>query len=209
MDGMHPNRPVGFNSPFMFPADDDANKGVFDLNRYFQKNSGGKVPDVVTFQLGLNDFFLADDETIAEVTEKSLANMEKLVAAFRKLTPQPDLMAFQHIPGAGQDGFGKSYRCGRTSWQYRRNLYHYNRMLLKKCRELNVGVIPMYINIDTENNYPVLEQPVNQDNPQNILLQNNGVHPAKAGYYQMGDTLYCWLKALLQSKAAAQKAKEN
>ena len=66
-DGMHPNRPVGFNSPFLFEKD---GKGVFDLNEYFKRNNGGKAPDAVSFQLGLNDFFLATDETIAEVTKK-------------------------------------------------------------------------------------------------------------------------------------------
>lgn len=201
-DGMHPDRPVGFNSPFMFPANEnkDDKNGVFDLKQYFDKKCGGKLPDIVSFQLGLNDFFLADDTTIAEVTEKSIANMEKLIAEFRKLESAPKIMIFQHIPGAGQDGFGKSYRCGRTSWQYRKNLDYYNRMLLKKGRELNVTVVPVYINIDTENNYPLLEQPVNQDNPMTMLRQDNGVHPAKAGYYQMGDTLYCWIKSLLADK---------
>ena len=66
--------------------------------------------------------------------------------------------------------------------------------------QLNLTVVPIYINIDTENNFPVLEQPVNQDNPAKIIRQNNGVHPIRPGYYQMGDTLYCYLKALLHSK---------
>ncbi len=203
MDGMHPNRAVMYNSPFLFPAADgqDAEKGVFDLKRYFFEKSEGRLPDVVTFQLGLNDFFSANDDTIAAVTEKSLANMELLIAEFKKLDPKPEILVFQHIPGASQDGFAASYNCGQTGWQYRKNQNYYNRMLLEKSRQLDIGVIPMYINIDTEHNYPVLEQPVNLDNPQTLVLQNNGVHPAKAGYYQMGDTLYCWIKALLQRKA--------
>ena len=27
-----------------------------------------------------------------------------------------------------------------------------------------------------------------------FVRQSNGVHPAGAGYHQMGDTFYCWLK---------------
>ena len=196
-DGMHPNRPVGFNSPFLFEKD---GKGVFDLNEYFKRNNGGKAPDAVSFQLGLNDFFLASDETIAEVTKKSIANMEKLIGEFRKLKPAPEIFVFQHIPGAGQDGFGKSYSCGRTSWQYRKNLDYYNRALLQKSKELKFNIVPVYINIDTENNYPWQEQPLNGDNPAKVQRQNNGVHPAKPGYYQMGDVLYCRLKAWLAGK---------
>ena len=198
MDGMHPDRPVGFNSPFLFPDKDG--KGKFDLQKYFDKHNNGKIPDVVSFQLGLNDFFGAKDHNIAKTTKNSLKNMEKLIAAFRQLKPAPEIMIFQHIPGSNQDGFGKSYMSSQTSWQYRKNLDYYNRALLKKGKELNVTVVPIYINIDTENNYPILTQKVNQDNPATIIRQNNGVHPARAGYYQMGDTLYCYLKALLHHK---------
>ena len=198
MDGMHPDRPVGFNSPFIFAGKDG--KGVFDLNEYFKRNNNGKIPDAVSFQLGLNDFFLCTDENIAEVTAKSIANMEKLIAEFRKLKPVPEIFVFQHIPGANQDGFGKSYACGQTSWQYRKNLDFYNRALLKKSKELKYNIVPVYMNIDTENNYPEECQPINSDNAKTVLRQNNGVHPAQAGYYQMGDTLYCWIKAYLAKK---------
>ena len=198
MDGMHPDRPVGFNSPFLFP-DKDGN-GKFDLVQYFNKFNGGKIPDVVSFQLGLNDFFLANDDNIAEVTATSMKNMEKLIAEFRKLSPAPEIMIFQHIPGSSQDAFGNNYQCTQTAWQYRKNLDYYNRALLVQGKKLNLTVVPVYMNIDTENNFPVLEQPVNQDNPAKIIRQNNGVHPIRPGYYQMGDTLYCYLKALLHNK---------
>ena len=203
-DGMHPDRPLGFNSPFLFEKN---GKGVFDLNEYFKRNNGGKVPDAVSFQLGLNDFFLATDETIAGITKKSIANMEKLIGEFRKLKPAPEIFVFQHIPGSNQDGFGKSYASRQSSWQYRKNLDYYNRALLQKSKELKFNIVPVYINIDTENNYPEMVQPVNEGNPAKIRRQNNGVHPAPAGYYQMGDTLYCRLKAWLAENEAKAKSK--
>ena len=198
MDGMHPDRPVGFNSPFLFPDKDG--KGKFDLQKYLDKNNNGKSPDVVSFQLGLNDFFGATDSTIAQITAKSIAGMEKLIAEFRKLKPAPEIMIFQHIPGANQDAFGKNYLSNQTGWQYRKNLDYYNRALLKKGKELNITVVPIYMNIDTENNFPVHYQPVNEGNSAKMFRQNNGVHPAVPGYYQMGDTLYCYLKAILHNK---------
>lgn len=201
-DGMHPNRPLGFNSPFIFEKE---GKGVFDLNKYFKINNGGKAPDAVSFQLGLNDFFLATDETIAPTTQRSIDRMEKLIAEFRKLKPAPEIFVFQHIPGANQDAFGQNYSCTQTSWQYRKNLDYYNRALLKKSKELKFNVVPIYINIDTENNFPVVNGPVNRGNPAKILRQSNGVHPAKSGYYQMGDTLYCWLKGWLAENGAKAK----
>jgi hypothetical protein len=82
MDGMHPDRPVGFNSPFLFP--DKNGKGVFDLQKYLDKNNGGKAPDFVSFQLGLNDFFGAQDHNIVQITEKSL----EYLGVERKLTKE-------------------------------------------------------------------------------------------------------------------------
>jgi hypothetical protein len=76
MDGMHPDRPVGFNSPFMFP--DKNGKGVFDLQKYMDKNNSGKAPDIVSFQLGLNDFFKAKDHNIAEITANSICNRHSI-----------------------------------------------------------------------------------------------------------------------------------
>ena len=195
LDGMHPDRPVGFNSPFIFRNEKGEYK--FDLNKYFAVNNNGKVPDAVSFQLGLNDFFLCTDENIAEVTAKSLQDMEKLIAEFRKLTPAPAIFIFQHIPGSNQDGFGASYGCQQSTWQYRKNLDYYNRALAAKAKELGLRTVPVYMNFDTENNYPVITAPVNQDNSNLITRQNNGVHPSIAGYNQMGDTLYCAVKALL------------
>ena len=51
-------------------------------------------------------------------------------------------------------------------------------------------IVPVYINIDTENNYPWQEQPVNGENPAKVLRQNNGVHPAKEGYLQIADAFW-------------------
>ena len=193
-DGMHPDRPVGFNSPFLFEKD---GKGVFDLNEYFKRNNGGKALDAVSFQLGMNDVFSAKDDTIAERTAKSLAGMEKLIAEFRKLQPAPEIFVCVGIPGSSQDGFGKSYSCGQTCWQFHRNLDFYCRALMKKSKELNFRLVPMYINLDTENNTILTSEPVNAENPQKVKIHSNGIHPAACGYYQMGDTLYCHLKAWL------------
>jgi lysophospholipase L1-like esterase len=195
MDGMHPDRPVGFNSPFLFPDKDG--KGVFDLQKYLDKHNNGKAPDVVSFQLGLNDILMSKPHNIVEKTEKSIQEMEVLIAEFRKLKPAPEILIFQHIPGADQDAFGANYACNLTTWQYRKHLDIYNRALLKKGKELNINVVPIYMNIDTENNMKFLKQPVNVDNPRMIMRANNGVHPAREGYRQMADTLYCYVKAVL------------
>ena len=79
-----------------------------------------------------------------------------------------------------------------------------NRKYCPGCMEAiedGVDVCPnCFYNIDTENNFPVKVQFVNEGNKTKVSRQDNGVHPARAGYNQMGDTLYCYLKALLHNK---------
>lgn len=202
-DGMHPNRPVIMNSPFLFA--DESGKGVFDLKQYFQRNNEGRNPDAVSFQLGINDILLATDDKLAERTEESIRGMEELIAEFRKLQPAPEIFVCTGVPGSNQDGFGANYGCGQTSWQFRKNLDFYIRTLQKKSKDLHFRLVPMFINLDTENNFPVKEGPVNEGNPQNMGRQNNAIHPTRYGYYQMGDTLYCELKAWLAESRLTEK----
>jgi hypothetical protein len=62
-----------------------------------------------------------------------------------------------------------------------------------------VFLIPTAVNLDCENNFPARKEaingvPVKGSRNTTIIRQSNGVHPAGAGYHQMGDTFYCWLK---------------
>ena len=61
-----------------------------------------------------------------------------------------------------------------------------------------VFLVPSNVNLDCENNYPVRREAVNGELVKGarnfIIRQSNGVHPAPAGYNQMGDTFYCWIK---------------
>ena len=90
-------------------------------------------------------------------------------------------------PGcSSQDGFGHDYGCGLTRWQYKKNQHTLNDAMLKHFADYpdkKVFIIPTSLNLDCENNFPV-----------NKGMQCNGVHPTAAGYNQMGDTYYSWMK---------------
>ena len=75
--------------------------------------------------------------------------------------------------------------------------------LAEKIRKQNpyrIHLIPTFLNIDCENNYPMRTEAVNQRNPDKIQRHIQNVHPAKTGYQQIGDTFYCWLKYQLNQK---------
>ena len=172
-------------------------KPTFDLASYLKKNNNGKTPDVITFQLGVNDVFSASEENLDKRIQVILDNADKLIAAFRKEAPDALIGVGFVTPGANQDAFGQNYKCGQTAWGYHRNHFRLNQAMAKHFaggKDKKLVMIPTNVNLDTENNFPTRKEPVNSQNKTEISLQSNGVHPAPAGYNQMGDTFYAWLK---------------
>jgi lysophospholipase L1-like esterase len=183
-------------SPFLF-------NGKFDLTRYLKANNNGKTPDFITIQLGVNDVFGATDQNQAEVIAKILENADNLLGALRKEAPNAIIGVGLVTPGARtQDAFGSNYANGQTRWQYKKNQHALNAAMLKKFAsypDKKVFLIPTAVNLDCENNFPVRKEAINGvpakgSRNATIIRQSNGVHPAGAGYHQMGDTFYCWLK---------------
>ncbi|MBR7140215.1 MAG: hypothetical protein IKD44_11815 [Lentisphaeria bacterium] len=182
-------------SPFLFD-------GKFSLAQYLKKNHNGRVPDFITIQLGVNDVFGATDANQQRVIDTILDNADKLIANLRKDAPNAIIGVGLVTPGARtQDAFGSNYACGQTRWQYKKNQHALNAAMLKKFAsypDKKVFLVPSNVNLDCENNYPVRREAVNgvlvKGARNFIIRQSNGVHPAPAGYNQMGDTFYCWIK---------------
>ena len=180
-------------------------KGKLDFQAYLDKYNGGKAPDFITVQLGVNDIFGATDENADKKIKDILQSADTLLAEFRRVAPKAKIGIGLVTPSArSQDAFGSNYACGQTRWQYRKNQHRLNEAYLKKFTnhpDKNISVIPTNINLDCENNFPVVSEAVNLGSSAKITRQCNGVHPASPGYRQIGDTFYCWLKYQLNSKA--------
>ena len=182
-------------SPFLFD-------GKFDLTRYLKTHHNGRTPDFITIQLGVNDCFGAVDSNQAETIATILQNADNLLAALRKEAPNAIIGVGLVTPGArSQDAFGSNYANGQTRWQYKKNQHALNAAMLKKFAnypDKKVFLVPTCVNLDCENNYPSRKEAVNgpdfKGNTRVMVRQSNGVHPAPAGYKQMGDTFYCWIK---------------
>ena len=56
--------------------------------------------------------------------------------------------------------------------------------------------IPEFVNLDCERHFPTWNAPANGRASGKITRVNNGTHPSTEGYNQMGDSIYCWLKAV-------------
>lgn len=180
---------------------DDQGQATVDLQNYFNLYNHGAPPDIVTFQLGVNDVFGAKDDNVEKRIADILAAANRLIEAFRQAAPAAIIGVGLVTPGASsQDAFGANYACGQTRWQYKKNQHRLNQAMLDMFGhhpDPLLSLIPTNVNLDCENNFPKISEPVNAGNDAKITRLNNGVHPAPAGYRQIGDTFYAWMKAQL------------
>lgn len=60
--------------------------------------------------------------------------------------------------------------------------------------------MPAFVGLDTVYGYPTVSVPPNAHAPEPIRRMSNGLHPSAAGYRQMGDAFYCWIKSRLAAE---------
>ncbi|MBQ7651513.1 MAG: hypothetical protein IJS15_11175, partial [Victivallales bacterium] len=177
-------------------------KPQLDFLNYYKLYNDGRIPDFITFQLGVNDIFGATDETVQDRIVEILKQADILIAAARQSAPDAIIGVGLVTPGCKtQDGFGQNYGCHATTrWQYKKNQHALNQAMLEKFKDYpdkKLFIIPTSLNLDCENNFPTANVNVNHGNEAKISRQTNGVHPSPAGYKQMGDTYYAFMKYFL------------
>ena len=191
-----PNKKHAAKSRFLTVKD---GKTVFDFANYLAKYNQGKTPDFITVQLGVNDVFSATAETLEARISTILVNADKMLNYIQKDAPNAVIGIGYVTSGADQNAFAVNYKCGQTSWGYARNSFRLNQAMEKHfAGRKNICMIPVNVNLDTENNFPTKEVQINGN--LKVMRQNNGVHPSYWGYNQMGDSYYAWLKNQLAEK---------
>ncbi len=179
-----PAKIIQRNSPFLFPG---PTKPTLDLPRYFQTSCGGQQPDFVTFLLGINDCFSANPKAPEPRIQAMFAQADKLIAEFRKASPKAQLgICLTTPPNARESGFEANYHGKYPRWGWKRIQHRLVQEQLKHFggREAdNVFIIPTELNLDPVDGYPV----------------NNGVHPNKFGYQQVGASIFAWIKSRMET----------
>jgi lysophospholipase L1-like esterase len=187
----------GIGSPFIYKRGNEP--PALDFAHYSKDMNDGKGPDFVTLLLGCNDTFSATDETIESRIDTMLKHYDSLIQMIHQVRKDTRIGALILVPpAASQDAFGSNYRSGQTRWQYRRNQHRVMERMLKHFagrEKENVWLVPANLNLDCANNYPQSQATRNANTSLKVTRQSNGVHPATAGYYQIGDSIYCWMLA--------------
>ncbi len=196
-------------SPFIYR--NSAGKFALDFKRYCDEFNGGLGgPDFVTISLGTNDTFSTTDETIDQTIDKMLGYYDELVAMVHGVRPTTKLgVSLIPPPSTSQDGF-RNYNGARkqTRWQTRRNSHRLVERLIKhygsRERE-HIYLLPVYLNLDTAGNYPTSTTARSMHSAEVVTRVSNGTHPAEAGYRQMGDVIFCWIKSQLERASELKK----
>ena len=189
--------PADTGSPFIYP---DA-RGIprLDFEQYCREFNQGKPIDFVLIQLGGNDIWSASDENIDTTISRVFAYYDQLIAMIRNYSKTTQIGIVMLDPlSRSQHGYRNySGRRKQTRWQYRRNQHRMVERQISKyggMEERNLSLVPVYLNLDCVNGFPMQTYPRNARMPTNELRVYDGAHFSPEGYRQFGDTLFAWIK---------------
>lgn len=179
-------------NPFWF-------NGQVDFAHHLTANSLA-TPDIVLIELGVNDCFgQTTDDGVVSLTATAFSQLDTLIASIKASNSNVKIGLCLSPKYADQDAFGIDYGASYTSWRCSRNIAIWNRELINQYKDSeaqNIYIVASGFNVDTLNNYPTTQEPINSHNSTLIDVQNNSVHPYSKGYLQIGDAMFAFIKAV-------------
>lgn len=186
-------------SPFLYLDADK--KPKLDFGQYCRDLNKGEAPDIVTFFLGINDTVPCTDANIDAQIDRTLKYFEILIAMVHAVKKNTKIgVVLIPPPAATQDAFGANCACVYTRWQTKRNQHRLVERLIEHFGDRDkdqIFLLPVYVNLDCRHNYPVNNASWNSRTTAQGIRQVNALHPAPEGYRQIGDSFYCWIKAVV------------
>jgi lysophospholipase L1-like esterase len=170
-------------SPFVFMSADG--KPRVDLARYFRECLGGKIPDIVVFEMGMNDVFCLQPDDAA-TTRRAMAEVadhaDALIEEFRRAAPDAILGVMMPPQfSTSQVIFPVAYAAEFSRWRNRRLNHAWLSTMQDRFgdgRDAHVSLIPTYASIDAIDGYAA----------------NDPGHPNEYGARQYAVSVYAWMK---------------
>jgi lysophospholipase L1-like esterase len=159
-------------SPFLY--EDGASGVKLDVARYFRENSPAGLPDLVLFQVGINDVFYQDEATILKAATT-------LVAAFREAAPKAALAIWLVQPVNDNDvAFEHTFQGKVKRADIRARQHELLQAMVRTFGDREsegIYTVPMHLGVDPIDDFPIAD----------------AVHPF-IGYNRLADHLYAWVK---------------
>lgn len=195
--------PAETASPFLY---EKGGKQQLDFRQYCRDMNAGEPPDFVVIQVGGNDVWRANDDTIDATIDTIFSYYDILIRMIHEVSPETRVaITLLDPPSRSQHGF-RNYKGTQkqTRWQYRRNQHRMVERQIERYgnRESeNIFLIPVNLTIDCVNGFPMREYPINARNASKEFRVYDGCHLSNEGYGQFGDQIYAWMKCCLAEPA--------
>ena len=180
-------------SPFVFSS-------AFNFTQYLSTNSITLASgDWVMIHLGINDVFnYVDDASLLTGMATMDYQLDAMITNIKAAVSGIRIGLLMTIPGnSTQDSYGWAYGSAQTRWRYERNRALWLEQLLVRWTGVsNVYLFPLHLSLDTVNNTLQQATIFNARNLNTYQKQVNSVHPNIYGYWQMADSIKCFLKGL-------------
>lgn len=173
---------------------------VLDVPGWLAKVNGGKAPDVVLIELGVNSVFSYRGE-IPELREKIrnkvIPGFKRLIDALHPHMPNAVFAVCTQPIGCSQDGFAVNYGSNWNEIQHRKIIFALNREItdfVKEGGKAKLELVPVGHALDPFYAYIHSAKPAHSRTKETVLRDQNAVHPSREGGKQMGDTIAAWLR---------------
>lgn len=183
-------------------------KKVVDVQAWLDKVNGGKAPDYVVIELGVNSIFGCfgeDGELKAYYAEHVVPQFEELVSKLRETMPGAVYVLCTQPVGTTQDGFANNYGSGFNEVQHRKNMFQLTREIMRYVEEKNdpkVRLLPVAQAVDPIDGFIREECPTSARAKTKTVRSMNAVHPSAVGGAQMGDAIAAGLRQFIADDSA-------
>ena len=175
-----------------------------DVRRWLDRINGGRAPDFVVVELGVNsvfDFRGEAPELRARIERSVLVDADRLLRRLREDMPDATYLLCTSPVGASQDGFAANYGSGWNAVQHRKIIFALNRAFdafVKAKGDPRLLLLPVAHAIDPVEGFIRARRPVSARSDATVLRNVNAVHPSEVGGRQMGDAIAAMLRTLLK-----------
>lgn len=183
------------------PVLDAKGKPVVDVRMWLDKVNGGKAPDIVMVQLGVNDVFWlkGEEESLRkQIRDAVMPWYGKFLDTLQVEMPRTQFVFTTQPIGANQDAFGENYKSDWNEVQHRKIMFALNKEIERFVTERNdprVHILSLAQAVDPFRGFCNWSMPVNARSKDMERRATNAVHLSSEGGAQMADEMAAWVLA--------------